>query len=241
MNGSGRTAVVLGGAGKVGSAIACAMLRDGWQVAVPSRSEERRERLRARAGADAARLYDFTAEVGDEESALGARSAVESRFGAYDTVVVSLGTYYQGKAVVDTPISVWNDRLHENFLTHVIAARVFLPPLLDRPGSSYIAINGLAADNPRAGAAPITVTGVAQAMLMRQLAAEHRDGRTRIQTVMLGPVMSADRGDDLKAEHPEWITDDEVGEFVALVASPAARVVHDSVIRLPYRPAQPEA
>jgi hypothetical protein len=55
---------------------------------------------------------------------------------------------------------------------------------------------------------------------------------------MLGPVVTEDRPAALKAEHPEWITDNEVGEFVALIASPAARVVHDSVIRLPYRPAQ---
>lgn len=236
-----RTAVVLGGAGKVGSAIACSLLTQGWQVAAPSRSEERRAGLRKRAGDAAVRLFDFAGDVGDEEKAEAARDRILERFGAYDSVVVSLGTYYQGAPVVATPLSVWQSRLHENFLTHVIAARVFLPSLLDRDGSSYLAINGLAADQPRSGAAPITVTGVAQAMLVRQLALEHADRRTRILTVMLGPVRTPQTPEALRTAHPDWITDGEVGDFVAWAAGDGARMLHDSVVRLPHRPGRVEA
>jgi NAD(P)-dependent dehydrogenase (short-subunit alcohol dehydrogenase family) len=233
----GRRIVVLGGAGKVGGAIALACLATGAAVVVPSRSPARLERLRARADDAAGRLVTLQADIGREEEAVRVRDAVHDRFGAYDGVVVALGSYWRGTSVVDTPLSVWRERLEENFLTHVIAARVFLPPLLARVQSAYVAINGLAADAPRPGSAPICVTGVAQEMLVRQLAAEHRQSAVRIATVMLGPVRTSETDAALAAAHPEWITAEEVGEFVAHLLGPRARMVHDTVIRLPARPA----
>jgi NAD(P)-dependent dehydrogenase (short-subunit alcohol dehydrogenase family) len=233
----GRTVVVLGGAGKVGSAIALASLKAGAGVAVPSRSPERLGRLRTRAGALSARLTTLEADVGREEEARRVRDWVNDRLGAYDAVVVALGGYWRGGSAIDTPLAVWRERLEENLLTHVVAARVFLPPLLARPGSAYVAINGLAADAPRPGSAPICVTGAAQEMLVRQLAAEHRQSAVRIATVMLGPVRTPETDPALADAHPEWLTAEEVGEFVAHLLGPGGRMVHDTVVRLPSRPA----
>lgn len=230
-----RVAVVLGGAGKVGSAIARAMLRAGMAVVVPSRSAERLERLASAAKAGE-RLVTIEAEVGDEAGARTVLARTLDRFGDYDSVVVSLGSFWRGGNVVETPLSVWEARLHENFLTHVIAARVFLPPLLERAGSSYVAINGMASDAPRPGSSLIAITGVAQEMLVRQLAAEHRQSAVRIATVMLGPVRTEGMDPALAAQHPDWITADEVGDFVAQLSSPRLAMVHDTLIRLPGRP-----
>lgn len=234
--GEPRVAVVLGGAGKIGGAVARAMLREGAHVVVPSRSPERLARLAQAAGADG-RLVTLEADVGDENGAQAVLAQVLDRFGAYDSVVVSLGSYWRGQLAIETPLAVWRERLHENFLTHVIAARVFLPPLLERQGATYIAINGMAADAPRPGSALIPITGVAQEMLVRQLAAEHRGAAVRILTVMLGPIRSVESDPAMHEQHPEFVTADEVGEFVALVASERCRMVHDTLIRLPYRPA----
>lgn len=234
--GEARVAIVLGGAGKVGGAIARALWREGAQVVVPSRSRERLGRLEAAVGASD-RLMTLEADVGDEVGAQAVLGRVLDRFGAYDTVVVSLGGFWRGPSAIQTPLDVWRQRLEENFLTHVIAARVFLPPLLERQGSAYIAINGMASDGPRPGAAPICVTGAAQEMLVRQLAAEHRGAAVRIVTVMLGPVRTEESASAVHEEHPEWIEADEVGSFVALISSERCRMVHDTLIRLPYRPA----
>ncbi|MCL6596989.1 MAG: hypothetical protein K6V73_12405, partial [Firmicutes bacterium] len=81
------------------------------------------------------------------------------------------------------------------------------------------------------------VTGAAQEMLVRQLAAEHRQSAVRIATVMLGPVRTAETDPALAAAHPEWLTAEEVGEFVAHLLGPGGRMVHDTVVRLPSRPA----
>ena len=234
--GEARVAVVLGGAGKVGSAIAMSFLRDGANVVVPSRSRERLARLERTASAPD-RLVALEADVGDEAGAQAVLGQVLERFGAYDAVVVSLGSFWRGPSAIQTPLQVWRERLHENFLTHVIAAQVFLPPLLEREGSAYIAINGVAATAPRPGAAPICVTGAAQEMLGRQLAAEHRGAQVRIATVMLGPVRTHESDPTVHEEHPEWVSAEEVGDFVALLASERCRMVHDTLIRLPYRPA----
>ena len=231
-----RVAVVLGGAGKVGSAIALAFLRDGARVVVPSRSRERLARLERLAG-ETGRLWTLGADVGDEAGAQGVLGQVLDRFGAYDTAVVALGSFWRGPSAVQTPLEAWRERLAENLLTHVIAARVFLPPLFARDGSCYIDINGLAAEAPRPGSAPITVTGAAQDMLARQLAAEHRGAAVRIVRVMLGPVRTDESDPAVYEEHPEWLTAAEVGEFVALLASERCRMVHDTLIQLPYRPA----
>jgi len=233
----GKIAIVLGGAGHVGQSISRALLRAGATAVVPSRSADHLARLRRSVGPDeAGRLWTLEAAVGGEDGAQEVLEQVLGRFGAYDAVVVSLGSFWRGTSALDTPLDVWRARIEENLLTHVVAARTFLPPLLERPGASYTDINGLAAENPRPGSGPISITGAAQAMFVRQLAEENRGAAVRINTVMLGPVRTSATDPAMAAAHPEFISADDVGAFVATLVSDAGAMVHDTLIRLPHRP-----
>ena len=81
--------------------------------------------------------------------------------------------------------------LATNLTTHYLAATTFVPAINKREGSSYVFINGAAADVPVPNSGLISMCAHAQLMLMRVLASEHRHEPMRINTLILGtPIVT---------------------------------------------------
>lgn len=87
-----RTALVTGGTGSLGQAIAATLAADGFDVAVAYVGDiDRANRAIRQIRAHGRRGAAFTADVADEESASALFSAVEDRFGRLDIVVHTAG------------------------------------------------------------------------------------------------------------------------------------------------------
>jgi NAD(P)-dependent dehydrogenase (short-subunit alcohol dehydrogenase family) len=210
----GRVFVVLGGAGVAGECVTEALLGAGATVAVPSRSPDRLADLQA--WLDTPNLHPFGYRAPDE--LVEVADDVAARLGPIDGVVASLGGWWEGSPVLAIGDDRWAQVIADNLTSHVVAARTFLPRLVDRPGAVYLTLNGIAADRPVAGAGPICVTGAGQRMLLRVLAEELRGTRVRLHEIAIGtPVVT--RHWDGRPIRPGWLTGTEVGAFVAGVAS----------------------
>jgi len=164
------------------------------------------------------RLHVYHTDVSDPEAAEVLREAVLSKFGRLDLVVASLGGWRQGGALVHTPLSTWHSVVHDNLTSHVVAARTFLPALLERREGLYVIINGLSAETPYAGAAPVAMMAAALLQMGQILALEHQDSGVRIRELVLGPVRTRAR----QSSRPDWYQATEIGEFIsALYGEPA--------------------
>ena len=231
--------VVAGGTGAVGEGLVRGLLRAGATVAVPSRDEARLAALRERLG-DAAgdRFHPVVGNVGVVKGAEALRDELVARLGRVDHAVASLGGGWSGPPLAELSIGDWRRVLDDNLTAHFVAARTFLPVVAARAGGSYTFLVAPAGETPVPGASPVSVAVAGLLMLKRAFAQEFRHTGVRVNEVMVYAPVTRD-GPSPDAP-PDAITADEVGEFVAFLASPNAHASPETV-RLPTRAARDEA
>jgi len=232
---SGTVAVIAGGAGAVGEGIVHGFAAAGAQVVVPSRDPARLDDLRSRLGA-LPNLRTLVGDLGTAEGAADVRNRVLADYGRIDSVVASVGGWWQGADLVDVDAATWARLLANNLTSHFVVAQAFVPVLSERAGSSYLMIIGDAAEVPVRGSAPVSITTAGVLMMARTLAAESAGTPLRVNALVLGPLRTRAR----PTGRPEWLTADEVGAHAAHLASPGGAMVSGSIVRLLSRPAPPD-
>jgi 3-oxoacyl-[acyl-carrier protein] reductase len=234
----GQAVLVAGGAGAVGEGIVRGLLAAGAAVVVPSREQSRLDALRERLPGDA--LDRFTPVVGNVGTIKGAdalRDQLVALGRRVDHAVASLGGWSVGAPLAELQIGDWRRVLDDNLTAHFVAARTFLPLVAAREGGSYTFITGPAGETPVANAGPLSVAVAGQLMLKRAFAQEFRHTGVRVNEVMVYSPVTRDRP---VAAGPGTITAEEIGEFVAFLASPHAHASPET-IRLPDRGARDAA
>lgn len=224
----GKITLVLGGAGEVGEGVVRQFLLHGATVVVPSRSVYRLDNLDQRLG-DLAneRLFTHQAGCSTEEGAQELRDFISNNVGPLDTVIASIGGWWQGEPLTELPLRIWTELLDNSLTAHFIAAKTFLPDLVNRPASCYLMLNGGAALAPIAHAGPISVSAAAQLALMKVLAEETADSDVRLNTLLIKNKVSTRSQTQRK---PHWLTPDEVGMYAVYLASGACDKHGETII-----------
>lgn len=227
----GRSVVVLGGAGEVGEGICRILLRRGARVGVPSRSSERIATLRA--GVDPAtrsRLYTLVADACHPDRGESVRDHFVETLGEVDDVVVCLGSWWEGGPLLEVDLEEWTEKVsRDSLLVHLVAARTWLPGLLERGRGSFLLINGGTALHPTPGSGLVNIASAAQLMLKDVLVAENGDRGVRINSLVLTTPIFSRR---LREGDPAWLDNDEVGRTVAHLLSDAGADRHGETIEL---------
>lgn len=214
------TVLVAGGAGVAGECVVRALLALGTHVVVPSRASARLTALADRTDpAVRDRLHLALGDVGTEEGVTRLRDEIVERYGRPRGVVASLGGWWEGEQFADLPTSTWERVLHDNLTAHFLVARTFLPVLDQDAAPVYVTLAGIAADHPEPFAAPISITGAAQRMMLRTIAVSDLGRTIRLHEVAIMTPVVTDRWDG-DPPRPDWLTGEQVGAYVAGVVSP---------------------
>lgn len=226
---AGRTALVAGGTGNVGRVIVGALLDAGARVVVPSRSPAKLERLRADAGEGRdERLIGLEGEIGDERDAERLLREIASRAGPLDAAVASLGRFVAAPSVLAAPSRDLQQVLDGYLLAHFNVARAVMP-VLRETGGSYTFINGLLAFRPAfPGTGLVSIVTAAQAMLARVVMSETEDTPVRVNEVVLYTRFGWSDEDPAK----DSVSQEDVGRYLALLASPEGATVRGQTIHL---------
>lgn len=159
-----------------------------------------------------------------------------SEYGRLDTVVASVGGWWQGGPLMNVDLATWERVLTSNLTTHFVLARTFVPVLAEATGTSYFMVCGDADVNPIADASLSSISAAGVIALFRSLVLEQIGTSVRINMLYLGPVSTRKH-----AGSADRITALEVGQHAAHLASEAGAMVAGSVVRLARRPAPPQA
>lgn len=229
-----RTVVVAGGTGNVGTFVVEALLARGATVAVPSRSGEKleglRDHLRPRTGEDALRrLHTFVGHLGDEADMGDLQSRIAEEVGPPDGVVASLGALVTTSSLLETRRADLQRALDGNLFAHFMAARAFLPAVVDA-GGSYVFVQGPLAFEPWEGsnADLVSISSAGQNMLFRALAQELDGGPARVVELVNHAYI---RERETQPESP--LPGEAVGAFAAhLLFGAAGEEVHGESIHL---------
>lgn len=229
---NGKITLVAGGAGYVGEGIVRALLQEGATVVVPARGLEKLEELRGLLGELASdRFIAMMGDFGQLESAENLRDEIINKFGRLDAVVASLGGNWTGNVPL-TQVSMedWQKYLQSNLTTHFVAVRTFLPVLAPNKGSSYTFVGGGAAEIAIPNYSLIGIPAAGQLMMSKVVMEEMKGSGVRINEVVIHSLI-ATRVNQGQVK-PEWITADEIGKYIAWLASDEAHMVNGSIMGL---------
>ena len=203
----GKNAMVIGGAGWIGNAIAIGLAKQGAGIAIASRNEESLKaginRIKEACGADA---EYFTVDVSNAESIKQLVIDAESKLGHIDILVNSQG-YNKKYPCWEFPLDEWQRHLDINVTGVMLCCVEFARKMKERGWGRIInvsSIRGLLAAPGGGGALAYGTTKAAVNMLTMQLAVEMaKDGITVnaiCPTVIETPMMKETMTPEFKAK-----------------------------------------
>jgi NAD(P)-dependent dehydrogenase (short-subunit alcohol dehydrogenase family) len=234
----GKLAVVTGSTAGIGYAIAEALAREGARVVVNGRTQAAVSEAVAKIGQGA---LGFAGDLGSAEQA----AALARKYPDVDILVNNLGIF-EPKPFEEIPDEDWKRFFDVNVLSGVRLARAFLPGMKRRDWGRIIFISSESGIQIPAEMIHYGMTKSAQIAVARGLAESLAGTRITVNSVLPGPTKS--RGVDefvgsmAQAQNKtfaqvekdffehvrptsllkRFITPEEVGSFVAYVASPLA-------------------
>jgi NAD(P)-dependent dehydrogenase (short-subunit alcohol dehydrogenase family) len=160
MASANKTALVTGAGTGVGKAVALALLKDGYRVALAGRRKELLEETAKEAGANAKNTLVVPTDVGKPEQVKALFQRIQQEFGRLDALFNNAGGNAPGVAFEDLPFEKWQSVVDVNLTGMFLCAQAAFRMMKDQnPRGGRIINNGsISAHTPRPGSAPYTAT-----------------------------------------------------------------------------------
>ncbi len=179
-----KVALVTGGSAGLGEEIAFGLQRDGFDVVVCGRRQDKLDAMEARG------VTAVQCDVADAASVEHMRRAVTERFGRLDALVHCAGIALQRGSFVDADLSQVEGMVRINVLGTFYVAQSFLPLLYASKKGSLLTFSSTLAQRPRAGSSAYSATKGAIEAFSRSLAIEAAEHGVRVNCIAPGLVRS---------------------------------------------------
>ncbi|WP_062344053.1 SDR family NAD(P)-dependent oxidoreductase [Novosphingobium sp. CCH12-A3] len=233
---AGKVAIVTGGGGGIGSAVAKRLVSEGARVAIADIFEESAKRAAEPLG-DATIAVQFDAASAESVKDLVERTV--SHFGKLDilhnnaamTDPVKSG---QDTTATDIPLAVWQEILDVNLTGYMLGCRYAIPHMIANGGGSIVntaSNSGTAGDLARIAYGS---TKGAIITLTKYVATQHGSQNIRCNSIAPGVVLTEALDKtvpglkDIIKRHiltPEFGTPDDIAALVAFLASDESRYI----------------
>ncbi|MFC3815471.1 SDR family NAD(P)-dependent oxidoreductase [Lysobacter sp. GCM10012299] len=209
--------VVLGATGCVGRGVVEAALKAGRPVIAVARDKSGLQCLKSHhAKADLSVVAGSISSDADGERLAKALAKLGRPIGG--VIAAVSGSASRGR-LLDHPAAYLRQRLDEDLLPHLAAARHLLPLLAQgNRGGTYVLIGGPGAEQPWAGYGHRSIATAALRMLARVLHEEARSIGVRVQLLSIDSPVST----ELNREHacPQWPSAIAVGQRALALVEP---------------------
>jgi NAD(P)-dependent dehydrogenase (short-subunit alcohol dehydrogenase family) len=216
----GRTIVVTGALGVLGSAVGDAAEAAGAKVA----------RLdQAKASARRELLFDGL-DLTDEAATTEAMAAIAERCGGIDGLVNIAGGF-TWRTLADAPGSVWEQMFRINLLTAVTATRAALGALSAGGSGSIVNIGAGAAAKAAAGMGAYAASKAGVAKLTESLAEELASAGVRVNAVLPSIIDTpTNRRDMPTADFSTWVQPQDIAKVIVFLLSDRSAAITGAAI-----------
>ncbi len=159
-NPGNKTALVTGAGTGVGKAVALALLKNGYRVALVGRRREMLVQTVTEAGPNGSNVLVVPTDVGKPDQVAALFALIKDRFGRLDVLFNNAGGNAPGVAFEDLPFEKWQSVVDVNLTGMFLCAQGAFRMMKDQnPRGGRIINNGsISAHTPRPGSAPYTAT-----------------------------------------------------------------------------------
>ena len=225
---SGRTIVVTGGFGALGSVVGRVFARHGDRVALLGRKEPPAH-LVAEFGQQ--HFVKGGVDVAEDTSAQNAMQAVVARLGRLD-VLVNVAGGFRSATLQDAGAELWERMFDMNLKTAVCASHAALPHLLARGQGSIVNVSAAAAlDRARSGMGAYVASKTGVLRFTEGLADELKGRGITVNAVLPGTIDTPqNRADMPNADVSKWVAPESIAEVIVFLASDSARAITGAAI-----------
>jgi NAD(P)-dependent dehydrogenase (short-subunit alcohol dehydrogenase family) len=228
---SGQVALVAGGNGAMGRAVALAFLAEGATVAVTYHASADLEILRNEAGAAASRLGAHAADVTSDAAVRELVNAIVAKHGRLDALVNTVGAYAAGKPLWETEPDVFEKQFALNFRSGLMLARAVAPVMLKQGRGAIVNIASRAAVDHAGASAAYAASKSAAVAMIDSLAADLKGTNVRANSVLPTIIdTEANRKAMPNADFAKWPKPSEIAAVILFLCSEEAKLVHGASI-----------
>ncbi|MDF1596115.1 MAG: SDR family NAD(P)-dependent oxidoreductase [Acidimicrobiia bacterium] len=226
-----RVAVLTGGTGSLGTALARRLAATGHRLAVTYVRPEESATFETNLDLDEDQLLLRRVDASQPDEMAAFLEEIEERYGAIDIVCGLVGGWAGGRDIEETSDVRWERMLDLNLRSAFITLRAAIPYLRKSQAGRLVFIGSRAAQDTPAGQAAFNVAKAGVVALARSAAAELDDTNITVNAVMPSVIDTPTTRETLPfADYVDWPTPDEIAAVIEFLASPASAVISGAMI-----------
>jgi NAD(P)-dependent dehydrogenase (short-subunit alcohol dehydrogenase family) len=228
-----RVAIISGGTGALGRAVAEHFVESGARVAIPWVVEPEVPLLKKRLGDrfSDANVFLKRADVGDEAQIGTFVNDVTSKFGKLDILVNLVGGFWGGKSIAETSSAEWQAMFDINLKPTFLCCRAAIPAMKT---NGYGRIVSVSSRSGLLGAGYFAAYAIAKgaiATFTASLAEEVLPDNIIVNAIAPSTIdTEANRASMPKAKHENWVKPEDIARTVGFLCSEDNRVTSGAVV-----------
>jgi NAD(P)-dependent dehydrogenase (short-subunit alcohol dehydrogenase family) len=228
---SDQVALIAGGTGGLGRAVALAFLGEGAKVVVTYRRQNGMDALKQLAGDRAGSLAGFSVDsIHDAALAQLVQRIVEEN-GRLDILVNTAGAYAGGAKFWQADPAEFDRMLDANLRSGHALLRAALPPMLKRGSGAIVNVASRAAVDHAGGAAGYVASKAAAVAMIDSLAADLKGTGVRANSILPGIIdTEANRKAMPTADFSLWPKPEDIARVILFLCSEEACLINGASI-----------
>jgi NAD(P)-dependent dehydrogenase (short-subunit alcohol dehydrogenase family) len=226
-----KVALVAGGTGALGRAVATAFAREGARIIVTYRHQQEFDEFISQSKTNG---YQATGVMVDATDPAGVARMVEdilAKHGALDILVNTIGAYHGGKRIWEEEPSAYEQMMSLNLKAGFALARAVIPAMIRQNRGWIVNVASRAAYGTSPGAALYAASKAGALVLFDSLAEEVKPYPISVNSVVPSIFDTpANRQAMPKADYANWPKPEEIADVILFLCSPQARLIHGAAI-----------
>lgn len=228
-----RVAMITGGTGALGRAVAEHFLANGGKVAVPWIVEPEVPLFNQRMGNrfPASSIHLDRVDLGDEQQVANFVDAVVKKWGKVDILINLVGGFWGGKTIAETTLAEWQAMFDLNLKPTFLCCRAVVP-VMQR--NKYGRIVSVSSRTGLLGAGEFAAYAIAKGTIKTftaSLAEEVLNDNVLVNAIAPSTIdTEANRKAMPKAKHENWVKPEDIAKTLAYLCSDQNQVTSGAVV-----------
>ena len=230
MNPKGKTAIVTGASGALGSVIAEQFLEAGYRIGIPYNSTKPGTSAFVSQSAD---ILAMKADLTSETEVAGFIKEFTTRFGRIDILVNAAGGYAGGRLIEETSLQDMEGMLRLNLTTTYLMCRAVLPIMKRQNSGRIVNIASAPAVTPGARMGLYAISKRAVITLTETIAAEVKGSGLTANVLAPSIILTeANKKSMPDSDTSKWVTPGEIAQMILYLVSDRAGSVNGNVMKI---------
>ena len=226
-----KVALIAGGTGALGRAVAMAFAREGARVVVTYKHQPEFDAFISQSKSGGYQATGVMVDVTDLAGVSRMIEDIRAKHGALDILVNTVGAYHGGKRVWEEDLSAYEHMMSLNLKAGFVLARSVIPTLIQQNRGWVVNVASRAAYGQSPGAALYAASKAGALALFDSLADELKPYAISVNSVVPSIFDTpANRQAMPSADYAGWPKPQEIADVILFLCTPQARIIHGAAI-----------